>query len=98
MTTSIENSRTEILVDVRAKRESALRLAVAGNPGEQEYWLHIASRMTEWIERLEDPRGARNMPVAPYGAGGARVAIDLPPSARPARAPAAPVEETASGD
>ena len=98
MTASIEHSRNEILVDVRAKRASALRLAVTGGPGDKEYWLRIAGRMTAWIERLEKPAGVRPIPPTPNGQAGTHVAIDLPPNARPSRAPAAPVKETASGD
>jgi hypothetical protein len=97
MTTSIDNSRTEILIEVRAKRASALRFARAGSPREQEYWLHIASRMTAWIEHLEEPGGAHNIPMWPHGRDGAHLAIDLPPSARRSRAPAVPMEETVSG-
>jgi hypothetical protein len=96
MTSSIDNSRSEILVEVRAKRASALRFARAGNPREQEYWLHIAGRMTAWIEHLEELGGALNIPIWPHGRGGAHLAIDLPPSARRSRAPAVSMEKTAS--
>jgi len=98
VTTSIEHSRNEILVDVRAKRASALRLAGTAGPGDKEYWLGIAGRMTTWIERLEKPAGLRPIAAAPNGQAGTHVPIDLPPNARPSRAPAAPLEETASGD
>jgi len=87
MVTSIANSRNEILAEVRAKRAKALRFASFGNPREQEYWLHIAGRMTRWIEHLEES-GAQNIPKCPHGQGGARPAIDLPPSARRCRGPA----------
>jgi hypothetical protein len=93
MTTSIDHSRSEILVEVRAKRASALRFARAGSPRDQEYWLQIAGRMTAWIEHLEEPGGAQNIPIW----DGAPLAIDLPPSARRSRAPAVPMVETAAG-
>jgi hypothetical protein len=97
MTSLIDHSRNQILVEVRAKRASALRFARASGPREQEYWLHIAGRMTAWIEHLEDSSGAHNIPIWPHGRGGAHLAIDLPPSARRSRAPVAPIEETLSG-
>jgi hypothetical protein len=53
MITVIDSSRAEMLCEVRAKREMALRCARAGNVREQEYWLRIVGRMTEWIEQLE---------------------------------------------
>jgi hypothetical protein len=96
MTTSIDHSRNEILVEVRAKRASALRLARAGSLREQEYWLYIASRMTAWIEHLEESGDAHNIPIWPHGQGGAHLAIDLPPSARRSRAPAVVMQETAA--
>ncbi len=86
MTTTIDDSRSEILAEVRAKRESALRYARGGNAREEEYWLGVAGRMTAWIEHLEHD-GARTMPSwAGLDRNGARPGIDLPPNARPQRA------------
>jgi hypothetical protein len=96
MTSPIDHSRSQILVEVRAKRASALRLARASSPREQEYWLHIAGRMTAWIEHLEETGGAHNIPIWPHGWGDAHVAIDLPPSARRSRAPDVSLQEIAS--
>lgn len=96
MATSIDHSRNEILVEVRAKRASALRFARAGSLREQEHWLYIASRMTAWIEHLEEPGDAHNIPMWPHGGDGAHLAIDLPPSARRSRAPALVRRETAT--
>lgn len=92
--TTIDNSRSDILAEVRAKRESALRYARGANPREEEYWLGVAGRMTAWIEHLEHD-GARTVPLWPGGGrNGARAGIDLPPNARPQRAtvPAAAAE------
>lgn len=95
MTTSIDHSRNQIFVEARAKRASALRFARAGSLREQEHWLYVASRMTAWIEHLEEPGGAHNIPMWPHDRDGAHLAIDLPPSARRSRAPALVMQDTA---
>lgn len=78
---TINDSRTQILTEVRAKREAALRSARGGNVSEEEYWLGIAARMTTWIEHLEQNAGR---PVRPWPMRD-RLGIDLPPSARRVR-------------
>lgn len=73
--------RAEILADARAKRESALRRARTGTVGEEEYWLRIAGRMTQWIEHLEHGEPAEIKRVGPACAW-PRHGIDLPAYAR----------------
>ena len=62
MITVIDSSRAEMLCEVRAKRETALRCARSGDCREQEYWLTVAGRMTAWIAHLEEEAG---IPAAP---------------------------------
>lgn len=85
MTTTIDDSRAEVLADARAKRATALRFARTGNASEEEYWLRIADRMTTWIEHLERnaARAERSWPERIRGT--ARAGINLPPSARRSR-------------
>jgi hypothetical protein len=82
MTSPIDANRTEMLVEVRAKREAALRLARTLNAREEEYWLGIAGRMTTWIEHLEKHGAMRAVPMR-ANHGGGRTGIELPPNARP---------------
>jgi hypothetical protein len=63
MTTIIDDSRAELLSVVRSKRTSALRCAHIGDANEEKYWLRVVGQMTEWIEHLEDHRGAGDTPV-----------------------------------
>ena len=80
--------RTEILADAKAKRESALRHARTGSAGEEEYWLGIAGRMTEWIGHLERRDGDEIRLSGPARAR-PRHGIDLPAYARRSQAAAA---------
>ena len=59
MTTTVDTSRAQMLCEVRAKRERALRNARGGGGREEEYWLRIAGRLTEWIAHLERHDGER---------------------------------------
>jgi len=72
----IESSRSEMLTQVRAKRATALRYAQLGDLHEEAHWLHIASRMTEWIEHLETLRSTRGVeiPLNPFRLPARRVA------------------------
>lgn len=83
MTMTIDDSRCEILAEVRAKRESALRFARTGTAREEEYWLGVAARMTIWIQHLE--RSASPAARWPHGAADRLRPIDLPQHARPVR-------------
>ncbi|HEX4043490.1 MAG TPA: hypothetical protein VHY10_17460 [Xanthobacteraceae bacterium] len=73
MITVIDSSRAEMLCEVRAKRETALRCARTGDFREQEFWLAVVGRMTTWIEHLEmhDATDA----VAPTQPKAARIAV-----------------------
>ncbi len=84
MTMTIDDSRSEILAEVRAKRESALRFARTGDAREEEHWLGVAARMTIWIQHLE--RSGAPPARWPHGTGDRIRPIDLPQHARPVRA------------
>lgn len=61
MTTTVDTSRAHMLCEVRAKRERALRNARGGGGRDEEYWLRIAGRLTEWIAHLEHRDGEREV-------------------------------------
>jgi hypothetical protein len=75
MIAAIDSSRAEILSEVRAKREMALRCARNGDFREQEYWLSVAGRMTKWIEHLEERDAPA--PIVPERAIAGRADIDV---------------------
>jgi hypothetical protein len=65
MATIIDSARPHMLADARAKRETALRCARGADRRDEEFWLGIAGRMTEWIEHLESQPGTRGVPTLP---------------------------------
>jgi len=89
MINAIDSSRAEMLCEVRAKRESALRLARTGDAAEEVYWLTVAGRMTVWIEQLEAKDGTGDLPRWPKpGVAGIRLPLNAGRS-RPLAVPSA---------
>lgn len=78
MITVVDSSRAEMLSEVRAKREMALRSARNGDLREEEYWLRIAGRMTEWIAHLEEQNGGHPRAAVDHANGNGHIGIELP--------------------